>query len=239
MLRTRIQLNPRTLPALGAGRNDLVYKAGPAIVRRAITSAPSHVANARYVSDGAQGYWVPAAEGTGEFTFRLPGPMVGFEAGGRFLDLSSGLAPDKFTAEVRKVTALPATHAEAAIAWSKSPDGPFQTIWEYDPHLKWRDGIAIDRTLRWPEVDRHIAVSAAEIYVRYRIRDLAIDNFRLAVETNGRGESAIDVTHVWRENETAKRRTQRIPAGSGSYQYVVEIPSGVKVVNEAIIFECK
>ena len=35
LLRTRIQLNPRTLPELAAGRNELVYTAGPPIVRRA------------------------------------------------------------------------------------------------------------------------------------------------------------------------------------------------------------
>jgi len=276
LLRTRIQLNPRTLPELAAGRNQLVYTAGPAMVRRAITAEPSHVTNAHYVSDGAQGYWVPASEHAvpasehavpasghsvpasehavpasgepGEFVFRLTGPngapLAGFDAGGRFLDLSTGLAPDKFTAEVRKVAPFPANraanHPAASIAWSESPDGPFQTIWAYDPLLKWRDGIAIDRTLLWPEVDRHVEVSGApEVYVRYRIRGLALDNFRLAVETRGRGDSsALEVTHVWREDGTAKTRTQRIPAGSSAYRYAVEIPKGAKVVNEAVIFEC-
>jgi len=243
-LRTRIQLNPRTLPALAAGRNNLVYTAGPAIVRSSIEAEPSQVTNARYVSDGAQGFWLPVSEGTGEVVFRLSAPdrapLVGFDAGGRFLDLSSGLAPDKFTAEVRKVAAVPATRAAASIAWSKSPDGPFQTIWEYDPRLKWKDGIAIDRTLLWPEVDRHVAVSGApEVYVRYQVRDLAIDDFRLAVETGGRGDSALEVTHVWRENGTAKTFAQRIPAGSSAYRYAVEIPQSAKVVNDAIIFECQ
>ena len=174
-------------------------------------------------------------------TGRDGAPLVGFDVGGRFLDLSTGLAPDKFTAEVRKVAAVPATHAAASIAWSKVPDGPFQTIWEYDPRMKWKDGIPIDRTLLWPEVDRHVEVSgASEVYVRYRIRDLAIDDFRLAAETNGRGgASAMEVTHVWWEDGTAKTLTQRIPAGSNSYQYAIEIPHGSKIVNKAIIFECK
>jgi hypothetical protein len=115
-----------------------------------------------------------------------------------------------------------------------------ETIWEYDAAVKWRDGISIDRTLLWPEVDRHVEVSGVpEIYVRYRIRDLAVDNFRLAVETPGTGNSsAIDVTHVWRENGTAKTRTQRVAASSREYRYAVEIPRGAKVVNEALIFEC-
>ncbi len=244
LMRTRIQLNPRTLPELTGGRNELVYTAGPAIVRHVITADPSHVTNASYASDGAQGYWTPASEGPAEFVFRLSAsngaPLAGFEVGGRFLDLSTGLAPDKFTAEVRKVAAIPANHAAASIAWSKSPGGPFQTIWEYDPRLKWRDGVAIDRTLLWPEVDRHVEVSGApELYVRYRIQNLALDNFRLAVETRGRQDSsALQVTHVWREDGAARNRTQRIPAGSGAYQYAVEIPKGAKVVNEAIIFEC-
>jgi hypothetical protein len=243
-LRTRIQLNPRTLPELTAGRNELVYTSGPEIVRRSVTADPSKVTNAKHVSDGAQGYWVPAAEGPGEFLFRLTGPdgapLTGFDAGARFLDLSSGLAPDKFTAEVRKVPAVPARHASASIAWSKTAQGPFQTIWEYDPVVKWRDGISFDRTLLWPEVDRHVELSgAAEIYVRYRIRDLALDNFRLSVEARGHGgPSAIDVTHVWRENGAVKTRTQRVPAGSNAYRYAVEIPEGAKVVNEAVIFEC-
>ncbi len=241
VLRTRIQLNPRTLPALAAGRNDLVYTAGPAIVRRELRSDPSRVTNARYVSDGAQGYWIPAGEGDCEFIFKLTGPLEGFDAGARFLDLSDGFAPDKFTAEVRKVAAIPATHAAASIAWSKSPDGPFQTIWAYDPRLKWKDGIAIDRTLRWPEVDRHVAApGAAEIYVRYRIRDLALDNFRLAVERKGAlSSSETEVTHVWLEDGVEKKRTRKIPAGSRSFGYSVEIPSTAKVANQAVIFEAK
>jgi hypothetical protein len=240
VLRTRIQLNPRTLPALAPGHNELVYTSGPPIVRRSVTSEPYHVTNVRYVSNGAQGYWVPASDDAAELMFHLTGPLAGFYAGARFMDLSTGLAPDKFTAEVRKVPALPAAHAAASIAWSKSPDGPFQTVWEYDPHLKWKDGIAIDRTLQWPEVDRHVEVSGApDIYVRYSIRDLALDNFRLAVETNGRGESAVKVTNVWREDGMARTRTEQIPAGSTSYQYAIDIPQRANVVNEAVIFECK
>ena len=243
-LRTRIQLNPRTLPELAAGRNEVVYTAGPAVVRRSIPANPSNVTGARYVSDGAQGYWVPTSEEPGEFVFRLNGPegrpLGGFDVGARFLDLSAGLAPDKFTAEVRKVPPLPATHPSASIAWSASPGGPFHTIWEYDPSLKWKDGIAIDRTLRWPEVDRHVVVSGTHaVFVRYRIRDLALDHFRLASQTSGDGNaSPLDVTHVWKENGTVKTFTQRIPAGANRSRYAVEIPQGAKVTNEALIFEC-
>jgi len=141
---------------------------------------------------------------------------------------------------VRRVEPVDSTHASASIAWSLSAEGPFQTIWEYDPRLKWKDGIAIDRTLLWPEVDRHVDLAGAlEVYVRYRMRGLALDNFRLAMETHGQGDSALEVTHVWREDGMAKTLTKRIPAGSNSYQYAIDIPQAAKVVNEAVIFECQ
>ncbi len=137
------------------------------------------------------------------------------------------------------MAAIPSTHAAASIAWSKSADGPFQTLWEYDPHLTWKDGIAIDRMLRWPEVDRHAAVSGApEIYVRYQIRDLAVDSFRLAEEKPGSGKlSALEVTNVWTEDGMAKTHTERIAAGASNHPYSIDIPAGAKVVNQAIIFE--
>ncbi|HLK19617.1 MAG TPA: hypothetical protein VKT81_11695 [Bryobacteraceae bacterium] len=241
LLRTRIQLNPRTLPALAPGHNDLRYTAGPARVRREISSEPFRVTNARYVSDGAQGYWVPAAERSGELLFRMHGPAASVDAGARFLDLSDGLAPDKFTAEVRRVQAISSADAAASIAWSTSADGPFQTLWEYDPHLKWKDGIAIDRVLRWPEVDRHADVSnASEIYVRYQIRGLAVDSFRLALEqSGGPSSSAIAVTHVWKEDHVPKTHTERIAAGAHSHSYSIDIPANAKIENQALIFECK
>ena len=245
LLLTRIQLNPRTLPELKAGRNELIYTAGPAVVRRTVAPDTFRRSNARYLSDGAQGYWVPAGKGPAEFLFHLNSPdgapLTEFAAGGRFLDLSGGLAPDKFTAEIRKVAAIPAQNPAASIAWSQSPDGPFQQLWQYDPRLQWKDGVPIDRTLRWPEVDRHAAVSSAhDIYVRYRIRDLALDQFRLAVETKAApSASPLEVTHIWTQDGTHKTMTQRIPAGVAEYHYSIEIPPGAKVVNEAVVFECK
>jgi hypothetical protein len=161
--------------------------------------------------------------------------------GGRFLDLSTGLAPDKFTAEVRKVTVLKADNAAASIAWSNSPDGPFQTIWEFDPHLQWKDGIPIDRTLLWPEVDRHIeAVGAREIYVRYRIQDLAIDDFRLAMITPASPpSSALKVTHVWKEDGVTRTAVQRIPAGVDERRYAIDTAPRAGISNQAIIFEAQ
>jgi hypothetical protein len=252
LLLTRTQLNPRTLPALANGRNELIYSAGPPRLRHPVAAPAASaqevarsVKNARYVSEGGQGYWIPAAPGAAEFVYRLasPGalPLSGFDAGGRFLDLSTGLAPDKFTAEVRKVTPLRAGNPAASIAWSRSPNGPFRTIWEYDPHLRWKDGIPIDRTLLWPEVDRHADVDGArEVYVRYRIQGLAIDDFRLAVISNaGPGSSALQVTHVWKEDGVTRSASQQIPAGVSERRYTIDTAPHARISNEAIIFEAK
>ena len=251
-LSTRIQVNPRTLPALTNGRNELVYSAGlpHSRARLPLTATgareiASKVVNARYVRVGGQGYWLATDSGFADFVFKISSPdaspLSGFDAGGRFLDLSRGLAPDKFTAEVRKVEPVNSDNAAASIAWSTSPGGPFQTIWEYDPHLRWKDGIPIDRTLRWPEVDRHVgSPGAREIYVRYRARGLAIDDFRLAVTTiPGPPSSTLEVTHLWKENGVTRKSTQRIPAGTDRRRYSIDIPSGVTVTNEAMIFEAK
>lgn len=252
LLTTRFEVNPRTLPALKAGRNELVFSAGPPKVRRELSvgaalveKAARRVSNARQVQDGAQGFWTPAAEGPAEFIFRLAGVrdelLSGFEAGGRFLDLSRGLAPDKFTAETRTVTPLPAKRPAASIAWSDSPAGPFRTIWEFNPKPEWRDGDSIDRTLPWPEVDRHVAVAGIrEVYIRYRIQDLALDHVRLATEIQpAAGSSPLVVSHLWKEGGISKSFTVTVPPGAASQRYAIEIPAGSQVADEAIIFECK
>ena len=252
LLTTRFELNPRTLPALKVGRNELAFTAGPARVRRELNvdtaradKVARSVTNARYAGDGAQGYWVPAGAAPAEFVFRLANAngelLTAFDAGGRFLDLSRGLAPDKFTAEVRLVTPIAARQPAASIAWSESPNGPFQTIWEYDSTPKWKDGDANDRTLLWPEVDRHVTLPAArEVYVRYRIRDLALDHVRLAKENPAPAvASPVVVTHHWKEGTAAKSFAVTIPAGATDHRYVIDISKGSQIADEAIIIECK
>jgi len=252
LLRTRFQLNPRTLPALAAGRNELIYSAGAPRVRTplALTAAGARdaalqVRNAEYVEEGGQGYWVAAGGQSAEFVFRLASrdasPLTGFDAGGRFLDLSTGLAPDKFTAEVRKVRPVAAGHAAASIAWSTSPGGPFQTVWEYDPKLAWKDGVPIDRTLLWPEVDRHVETGGTqEVYVRYSVRGLAVDDFRLASEVAAKpGSSALTITHRWTESGAAKSASRLIPVGTKNLDYTIVTTRGAKIVNDALILECR
>ncbi|MBL0156851.1 MAG: hypothetical protein IPP47_07070 [Bryobacterales bacterium] len=252
LLRTRIQVNPRSLPELKAGRNELVYAAGASKLRRELSIDPSllrqvayRADNANFVTDGAQGFWLPAGPGAAEFVFRLTGTgggaVVGIDAGGRFLDLTRGIAPDKFTAETRPVAPVAAKQPAASIAWSKSPDGPFETIWAYDPNLKWLDGRKEERLLRWPEADRHVAVPASrEIYVRYRVQDLALDQVRLALETQAPGgASPLHISHLWKEQGAAKSFTQVVSAGATAGTYTIDVPDGAQVLNEAIILECK
>jgi hypothetical protein len=248
---TRIQLNPRTLPELLPGHNDLLYSSGPLQIRRSLVLPPAAVgqiayrsSNGTFVSDGGQGFWKPATDGPADFIFRLSGEnggsLNGVEIGGRFLDLSAGIAPDKFTAEVRKVPPVRAHRPIASIAWSRSPSGPFQIIWEYDRRLAWKDGVPIDRTLLWPEIDRHLNVSGArDVYIRYRIRDMAIDSFRLATETEApKRTSPLTITHTWQENGVSKRLSKKIPAGATVDHYSIDIPTGVSVFPEAVIFDC-
>ncbi len=252
VLRTRVQLNPRILPALAAGQNELIYSSARPVRRVPLSLAAksarevaARLANARWVEKDGQGYWLPEKEGYAEFVFRLEAPnrapITAFDAGGRFLDLSRGLAPDKFTAEVRKVPAVDASAARADIAWSVSPDGPFRTVWEYDPRLVWKDGVPIGRVLRWPEVDRHIAVEGnPAIYVRYRAAGLALDDFRLAYATPvAEGACLVEITHQWKENGAIRTATRQAPAGAKEWNYSVEVTPGARIENEALILECK
>ena len=84
----------------------------------------STVTNAEYQAQDGQGYVVNKGEDAGDVIFEVAGQvrnLTGFDVGGRFLDLRNGIAPNKFTAEIRHVTPWPA-HPKgpgtASIAWS-------------------------------------------------------------------------------------------------------------------------
>ncbi|MGJ5813966.1 hypothetical protein [Paludibaculum fermentans] len=250
-LSTHFQHNPRNLPALAPGQNQLVFASEPPLLQVAapieVTTAGENAVShsgARFVSSGGQGYWLPDGAGPAEFVFRLAAqdgaPLSGFNVGGRFLDLSRGLAPDKLTAEVRSVPAFDSKGAAAAIAWSTSPTGPFQTIWSYAPAFSWKDGSVIDRTIRWPEVDRHVdAPGSREVYVRFSFRGLALDDIRLSLEAAPpAGGCPLQITQRWKENGVAKSALRTIAAGSRRDKYSVVTAVGAKVVNEALILEC-
>ena len=201
-------------------------------------------ANARYLTNGAQGYWIPAPARTAEFVFRLAGhqgePLSALHAGARFLDLSRGLAPDKLTAEVRPVTPLPAAQPSASIAWSRSPAGPFQSLWEFTPKPTWKDRDPITRTLPWPEIDRRLELpNLPEVFIRYRFRDLALDHFRLALETIAPPPaSSLTITHHWHEGDQPRSSSLTLPASAPYRYYTIDTPTNTQITNHAIVFEC-
>lgn len=65
---------------------------------------------------------------------------------------------------------------------------------------------------------------------------VAIDDFRLAYIRSGLRSSNGTVTHVWRENDVEKRRTE--PIAEGARAYSIELPTGSTIQNIALIMEC-
>ncbi len=256
LLTTIFQLNPRTLPALTPGQNELHYRAGkdrrtelPIRAERLDQSA-AKIHNAYYKDQGGQGFVINHGSKPGEVIFQVDakknGDLSGFDAGGRFLDLRGGIAPNKFTAEVRKVTPWPSNAAgpgTASLAWSTSSEGPWTTLWTYNPKLTWLDQQPIKQVLRWPEVDRsvrNLPQGTHRVYVRYQFQGLAIDHFRLASvrPENPSASQHLVVTHIWEENGMQREFHKDIQHANGAQQYEITIPEQAKVSNVALILEC-
>ncbi|HKW97613.1 MAG TPA: hypothetical protein VJN43_07750 [Bryobacteraceae bacterium] len=253
---TYFQMNPRTLPALAAGTNQMVYRGGPVENRREIPVVLDRIKafalraeNVGYVSEHAQGFLAPDKSSPAEIVFELTAPdgvPIGrFEAGGRFLDIRHGEAPDKLTAEVRKTaydSSVPPAERSASLAWSLAPDGSYNELWHYDPSLHWKDGIPIDRTLRWPEVFRevdHLPNGAKRVYVRYRLNGIALDSLRLAVvSVEQRKSPQVEVTHLWHEGNAARSHVERIAEPWHEHYYSVQTSTASPIVNDAVIYYC-
>ncbi len=253
---TRFQMNPRTLPALAAGANELVYHSGPALERYPVPVAPDRIGqfarsmeNARYVAEQSQGFLATANAEAADITFELsaPGgaPLAGFDAGGRFLDIRDGEAPDKFTAEVRKTAyaaQVPPGERRASLAFSLNAEGPYTELWHYDPQLKWKDNTPIDRTLRWPEVFRQVRElpeNTRHVYVRYLLNGVALDNLRLAAVSPVQGRSPLlEVTHLWHEGRQARSHVERIAEPWRERRYSVDTGTAAPITNDALILYC-
>lgn len=252
-LTTRFQVNPRTLPKLIAGNNTLEYNSShtdrwaiPVSAANLLRSA-SRVDNASPVVSDGQTYIANIGKEPGGIVVELKAPdggdLSGFDAGARFLDLHTGFAPDKVTAEIRKIAPwpLPSEPQSASLSWSTSVEGPYQTIWAYDAQLAWKDNQPIDRVLRWPEVDRQVRQlpkGTRSIFVRYRFRGLGMDSPRLAAIRSGlASRSPLLITHVWSENGKRHERVERISANEASKQYTIPIAPGTAARNEALILE--
>jgi hypothetical protein len=256
LLTTIFQLNPRTLPALTPGDNELQYRSGKdartelPIRAERLNQFASSIKNASYEDQGGQGYVINHGSKPGEVILEVAaqknGDLTGFDAGGRFLDLRQGIAPNKLTAEVRQVTPWPSKTAgpgAASISWSTSSKGPWTMLWTYNPKLTWLDGQPIKQVLRWPEVDRsvrNLPQGTRRVYVRYQFQGLAIDHFRLASirPENPSASQHLVVTHIWDENGVARKFSKSIQPANVAQQYDVNIPAQAKVSNVALVLEC-
>ena len=52
-----------------------------------------------------------------------------------------------------------------------SVEGPYHDLWNLPRKLEWRDGEAVDRLLRWPEVFKAVDALPAgteRVYVRFK-----------------------------------------------------------------------
>ncbi len=256
LLTTIFQLNPRTLPTVTPGENRFDYQAANYVRKELPVKASqlnqfaSKVENASYQSQDGQGFLINKNSKPANVIFTLTAKnnssLTGFDVGGRFLDLRDGIAPNKFTAEIRKVTPWPANAkgpGTASIAWSTSSHGPWTTLWIYNPKLTWLDGQPIPQLLRWPEVDRSIRdlpAGTKRVYVRYRIDGLAIDHFRLATlrHTNPAASEHLKITQIWTENGEQKEFHKDILHASEPQQYEISASKKATIDNLALIIEC-
>jgi len=252
---TRFEINPRTLPALAAGTNELAYRAGPAQRRWSLPielkriEQFARVVNAHYVAEQGQGFLAPRDNEPAEIVVELAAPggrvLSGFDAGGRFLDIRRGEAPDKLTAEVRRTsyeTDVRADKRTASLAWALTPSGPYTELWHYDQDLKWKDGVSIDRTLRWPEVFREVRGlpgGSQRVYVRYRLHGVALDSLRLAtISPEEHRSPVLEVTHLWHEGSVARSHVERIAEPWRERQYPVRTGATAHITNDAVILHC-
>ena len=240
---SRIQLNPRTLPAIQPGENRFIYSSATP-VRRVAIPAPLSAAPGRgfeLVNQNAQEFLRPTNGHMGEIVYCLDAdgaPLVGFDVGARFLDLRNGLAPDKLTAETRRTNIITAA-GPASLAWSSEPDGPFQSLWNYPEKLVWLDGDPISRLLLWPEVFRqlnNLPAGTRHVYVKIRSAGPAVDNIRLAVYAQENAPKGwAKITQIWLENGQRREHVERFDATTQEHEFTVQ--GGVGIRNLAVIFE--
>lgn len=241
-LLSRIQLNPRTLPQVEAGVNRFVYSVGPSIERLAVPVRldSASMRDLELVNQNAQSFLRPQSGKAGEAVYVVEAngaALTGFDVGARFLDLTSGWAPDKLTAETRRLE--PGTNSgPASLSWSTAPEGPFRELWSFPERLQWRDGDTIDRVLRWPEVFRQVRdlpSGTRRVYVKLRSAGPALDSVRLAAHTAATPQmKAFAITQVWREGTVRRTHTEHARAGTEVHTFTVR--AGANVRNEAVIF---
>jgi hypothetical protein len=242
---SRIELNPRSLPALHPGRNEFTFTSGPAVERIEIP-APLQCASLsglEVTNEKGQGLLHPPLGEKGEASFVLEAngrTLTGFDAGARFLDLDRGVAPDKLTAETRPTKVI-TQKGDASIVWSVSPDGPFQKLWNAPASYAGADGESVKRLLSWPEAFRQVRSlppGTTRVYLKLRTSGPAIDNIRLAVyAASSAPAGSLEIVQLWREGTLHREHSEIIDASSKQHSYSVN--AGGSVSNDAVIFSAK
>lgn len=236
---SRIQLNPRSLPAIETGENQFNYFAAPPTERIEIPAplADAPVHGLKLFAENGQQFLLPQ-ESDANMLYVLDAggkPLAGFDVGARFLNLRDGLAPDKLTAETRH-TSVTTKDGPAAISWALSPKGPFHEIWRSPDKLSWRDGHPVDRLLRWPEVFRtfrDLPAGVKRVYLKLSSAGPAIDNIRLAIYSAAPPPSGhLKIVQQWREAGIRREHVEQVDAAA--MQHVFTIRARGAVINESI-----
>ena len=145
------------------------------------------------------------------------------------------MAPNKLTAETRH-TSITTKDGPATISWALSTKGPFHQIWRSPDKLSWRDGQAVDRLLRWPEVFRSfddLPAGTKRVYVRLSSAGPAIDNMRLAIYTAAPQPSGhLKIIQRWHEAGIRREHVEQVDGTA--MQHVFAIRARGAVTNESI-----
>jgi hypothetical protein len=243
-LTSRIELNPRSLPAVRVGQNHFHFSSGEAIERvnipAPLQSAPLH--DLKIADEQGQRLLYPAGK-SGYVLYKLEtntGALTGFDVGARFLDMPDGIAPNKLTAETRQST-IRTTNGPASLAWSLNPNGPFQELWHYSRAIEWRDRQPIDRLLRWPEVFREVRdlpPGTQCVYVKFATAGPALDSIRLALyRTAALSAGTVELEQVWTERGTQRQHLETFPARARQHDF--DFTAGPDIRNEAVTIRCR
>ena len=248
-----IQVNPRTLPKLAAGENRLTLAPGP---QRKRWSLPVELARLNefavstegleYRDEASNGLLLPKAGAEGAVVFQVTSPdsapLESVYLGGRFL-LLEDLAPEKLTAETRDTVLGMSDSAAASMSWALSTEGPWQKLWRFEPPTEWIDQEPEERLLLWPEVDREInslPKDTSQVYVRYAVSGMALDEIRLAAFTKGKNRGTpLVVTHNWSANGRRISQSHEFSEPGIPAEYTIDTGAFSKIENHSIVFECR
>lgn len=254
VIRSTFEFNPRTLPELLPGVNN--YQVSESKLSRQelpirASSALQFAASAQHVvynDDQGQGYLRNEDGSEGELIFTLDrsadGQLQEVSAGGRFLNLSGGLAPDKLTAETRHVTPWPADPSAsrtASIAWSPTKNGPWTTLWSLAPNASDVPDVPLSHQLQWPEVDRvvrNLPAGNGPVFVRYRFHNIAVDDIRLATMRQPRSVATrLQVTLCWMLDGKAQSSSHVVSSLQDTYS--ISIPQDRPVRPVALLLSAQ